>query len=128
MLKLAGIDIPVIGSTYVLTPRAARIMNQGAVPGAVVTHKLLRQVEVEWSNPKQGRNMAVERTAKLGAILKGLGYRGMHIGGIHHNFDIAGRILNRMQEIGPDWKEFLIELTFRFTEDFTPFQRIASMI
>jgi methylenetetrahydrofolate reductase (NADPH) len=109
MLQLAGIDIPVIGSTYVLTPRAARIMNQGAVPGAVVSDKLLKQVDVEWRNPRQGRKMAVERTAKLGAILKGLGYRGMHIGGIHHNFDIAGRILNRMQEIGPNWKEFLIE-------------------
>ncbi len=112
ILKLAGIDIPVFGSTYVLTPRAARIMNQGAVPGAVVTDKLLKQVEVEWSNPKQGRNMAVERTAKLGAILKGLGYRGMHIGGIHHNFNVAGRILNRMQEIEHGWKEFLAEFDF----------------
>jgi methylenetetrahydrofolate reductase (NADPH) len=123
MLQLAGIDIPVIGSTYVLTPRAARIMNRGAVPGAVVSDKLLKQVEVEWSNPKQGRNMAVERTAKLGAILKGLGYRGMHIGGIHHDFDIAGRILNRMQEIGPGWKEFLIEFDFPVCGGFYAFPK-----
>jgi methylenetetrahydrofolate reductase (NADPH) len=46
MLQLAGIDIPVIGSTYVLTPRAARIMNQGAVPGAVVSDKLLKAVGI----------------------------------------------------------------------------------
>jgi len=48
ILKLAEIDIPVFDSTYVLTPRAARIMNQGAVPGAVVADKLLKQVEVVW--------------------------------------------------------------------------------
>ncbi|MFO7970870.1 MAG: hypothetical protein R6U40_03875 [Desulfobacterales bacterium] len=44
-------------------------MNQGIVPGAVVTDKLLKQVELEWRDSKQGRKTAVERTARLGAIL-----------------------------------------------------------
>jgi methylenetetrahydrofolate reductase (NADPH) len=123
ILKLAGIDIPVFGSTYVLTPRAARIMNQGAVPGAVVTDKLLKQVEVEWRDSRQGRKKAVERIAKLGAILKGLGYRGMHIGGIHHNFNVAGRILNRMQEIEHRWKEFLVEFEFPIFRGFYVFPK-----
>ena len=87
-------------------------MNQGVVPGTVITDKLLKQVEVEWKDPKQGRKLAIERAAKLGAILKGLGYRGMHLGGIHHSFDIAGRIVNRIQEIEHRWQEFLVEFEF----------------
>jgi methylenetetrahydrofolate reductase (NADPH) len=123
ILKLTGINIPVFGSTYVLTPRAARIMNQGLVPGAVVTDKLLKQVEVEWRDSKQGRKTAVERIAKLGAVLKGLGYRGMHIGGIHHDFNVAGRILNRMQEIQHMWKEFLPEFEFPVLNGFYVFPK-----
>ena len=112
ILKAAGTDIPLFGSTYVLTPKAARIMNQGGVPGAVVTDKLLKQVEAEWKDPQQGRKLAVERIARLGAILKGIGYRGMHLGGIHNSFDAAGRIIDRIQEIEDHWQEFIAEFEF----------------
>ena len=80
------IQIPTLGSVYVLTPNAARIMNQGRVPGAVVTDSLLRKVQMEWQDKKQGRAAAIERAARLGAVLQGLGYRGIHIGGIHRDF------------------------------------------
>jgi len=123
ILKSAGIDIPLFGSTYVLTPRAAKVMNQGVVPGATITDKLLKQVEAEWKDPKQGRKIAVERIAKLGAILKGLGYRGMHLGGIHHNFDIAGRIVDRIQEIEHQWQEFLTEFEFPIDGGFYAFPK-----
>ena len=121
ILKLTGINIPAFGSTYVLTPRSARLMNHGGVPGAVVTDKLLKQVDAEWFDPKHGRQMAVERIAKLGAILKGLGYRGMHLGGIHHNFDIAGRIMDRIGEIEHHWREFLAEFEFPIVGGFYAF-------
>jgi len=126
ILRQMKMDLPVLGSAYVLTPRAARIMNRGGVPGAVVTDSLLKQVEAEWKDHKQGRKMSIERTAKLGTILKGLGYRGIHLGGIHHNFDTVGRILDRMQELEPQWQEFLSEFEFpidggfyAFPENFT---------
>ena len=123
ILKSAGIDIPLFGSTYVLTPRSAKLMNQKGVPGAVVTSKLLRQLEVEWRDPKHGRKMAVERIAKLGTILKGLGYRGMHLGGIHHDFDIAGRILDRIHKIEHRWQEFLAEFEFPIDGGFYVFPK-----
>ncbi len=102
-----GIDVPTLGSVYLLTPGAARMMNLGRVPGAVVSDKLLHTVEKEWADKKAGRDAAVERAARLGAVLRGLGYRGIHIGGVHKQFDTVGRILDRMEVIKNDWRHFI---------------------
>ena len=107
-----GLDLPTLGSVYVLTPVSARIMNAGQVPGAVVSDELLNKVIREWRDKMQGRALAVERAARLGAVLKGLGYRGIHIAGVHRGFELAGRILDRMAQIEDQWRDFL--------DDFAP--------
>jgi hypothetical protein len=35
----------------------------------------------------------------LGVVLKGMGYRGIHIAGVHRGFELVGRILDRMEQI-----------------------------
>jgi methylenetetrahydrofolate reductase (NADPH) len=110
-----GIRIPVLGSVYILTPRTAAVMNSGKVPGAVVTVPLLQMVQKEWKSPKRGRDLAIERAARLGVVLKGLGYRGVHIGGILKEFETVGRILDRMAQIEGRWKDFLMD--FRLPEE-----------
>lgn len=112
------LHIPVMGSVYVLNPKAAKVMHKGIIPGAVVTDKLLETIRKEWKSPQQGERMAIERAAKLGAILKGLGYRGMHIGGVHRSFDIVGKILDRMKEIEGDWQDFYAEFDYPQPEGF----------
>jgi methylenetetrahydrofolate reductase (NADPH) len=107
-----GLDVPTLGSVYLLTPKAAQMMNQGRVPGAVVTDALLTTVQREWQEKKQGRRAAIERAARLGAVLRGLGYRGIHIGGIHKDFSRVGMILDRMEEIRDDWQAFLPQFDF----------------
>lgn len=107
-----GLDVPTLGSVYVLTPKAARMMNQGRVPGAVVTDALLTTVQQEWRDKQQGRRAAIERAARLGAVLRGLGYRGIHIGGIHRDFSMVGMILDRMEKIGNAWQTFLPQFDF----------------
>jgi len=107
-----GLDLPTLGSVYVLTPGAARIMNAGHVPGAVVSDELRDKVTWEWRDKRQGRALAVERAARLGAVLKGLGYRGIHIAGIQRGFELVGRILDRMAQIENQWRDFL--------DDFAP--------
>jgi methylenetetrahydrofolate reductase (NADPH) len=107
-----GLDLPVLGSVYVLTPGSARIMNAGQVPGAVVSDELLNKVNREWRDKVRGRAVAVERAARLGAVLKGLGYRGIHIAGVHRGFELAGRILDRMAQIEDQWWDFV--------DDFAP--------
>jgi len=110
--KETGCSVPTLASLYVLTPGAARMMNQGKIPGCVVTDKLLQQVESEWANKDEGRRSAIERAAKLGVILKGLGYKGIHIGGVHTNFRVAAQILDRMADIENQWGKFLPEFDY----------------
>jgi methylenetetrahydrofolate reductase (NADPH) len=122
--KMVGkmeIGVPVFGSVYLLSPMAARAMNRALVPGAIVPDELLAKVLEEWKDPKQGLTMAIERAARLAAILKGLGYRGIQIGGIHRSFDPVGRILDRMDEIEGDWREFFGEFDFRRRNGFYAF-------
>jgi methylenetetrahydrofolate reductase (NADPH) len=110
--KVLGMALPTLGSVYLLNPKVAGIINAGKVPGAVVTDPLLKRVQNEWSDSASGRRAAVERSARLASVLKGLGYSGIHIGGIHRSFETVGLILDRMAAIQDQWREFLPEFDF----------------
>ena len=99
----------VMASVYVLNPGAARVMNQCRVPGAYVSDGLLNRIVKEWETPAEGKKHSIDRAAKLGVILKGLGYRGIHIGGIHKSFEPVGEILDRMEEIEDSWEDYVEE-------------------
>ena len=103
--------IPVMASVYLLSPKAARAMNRGRVPGAYVSDTLYETVVKEWKTPKKGLKAAIERAACLGVVLKGFGYRGIHIGGIHRNFKTIARILDRMEEIEDNWPDYMHEFS-----------------
>ncbi|RJP76988.1 MAG: methylenetetrahydrofolate reductase [Desulfobacteraceae bacterium] len=104
-----GHTVPVLGSAYLLSPRSAGAMFKGKVPGAYLSKALYETVMKEWETPRQGLKAAIERTARLGVILKGLGYRGIHIGGVHKSFHTVGAILDRMDEIQVSWQDYLHE-------------------
>ena len=105
-------DIPVMGSVYLLNPRSARAMNRGRVPGATISDNLCNEVVSQWrKNPREGLHAAIERAARLGVILKGLGYRGIHIGGIHRSFKTVAAILDRMDQLESHWSDFLDEMS-----------------
>ncbi len=122
VVRHLALDIPILGSVYVLSPKAAGLMNQGRIPGAVVTDSLLDTVVREWRDPRQGRSAAVERAARLGAVLRGVGYRGIHLGGIHRDFSMAARILDRLDQIKDDWRHFLPQFDFPQPDGFYAFR------
>jgi len=115
-----GLELPTLGSVYVLTPVSARIMHAGQVPGAVVSDGLLNQVIREWKDKMQGRALSVERAARLGAVLKGMGYRGIHIAGAHRGFELVGQILDRMSQIEDHWRDFLDDFAPSKSKDVCP--------
>jgi len=119
------VTCPTLASLYVLSPGAARIMHQGRVPGAVVTARLLGEVSAEWEDKTAGRRAAVERAARLGVVLKGLGYRGIHIGGIHRRFETVADILDRMAALEGRWQEFLAEFDYPLPKGFYVYTRSA---
>ncbi|MFH2044314.1 MAG: methylenetetrahydrofolate reductase C-terminal domain-containing protein [Pseudomonadota bacterium] len=123
-LKINDLKIPALASVYLLTPRVARVMNSGRVPGAVVSKELYAKILEEWKSDKSaGYFASVERAAKLAAICKGLGYRGIHIGGVHRSFKTVKRILDRMAEIEHNWQDFLNEFDYSQPDHFYMFQK-----
>ena len=107
-----NIQPPTLGSVYVLTPGAAKIMAAGRVPGVVVTPELLKRVQAEWQDRKAGHSAAVERSARLAVVLKGLGYKGAHFGGINRSFETLAQILDRMERIEQRWRDFVPDFDF----------------
>lgn len=107
-----AIEVPTLASVYHLSPTPAQIMNSGKIPGVVVPDKLLHAVKEEWRGKEAGRRAAIERSAKLIAVVKGLGYRGVHLSGIHQSFETVARILDRSAQIEQRWEEFLAEFDF----------------
>lgn len=119
-----SIKIPALASIYFLTPKSARVMNSGRIPGAVVRNVLFEKIKKEWEgNPRSGYFASVERTAKLAAICKGLGYRGVHICGVHRNFKTVERILDRIAEIEHNWQDFIEEFDDSRPDDYFMFAR-----
>jgi methylenetetrahydrofolate reductase (NADPH) len=98
-LKLRNEKPAVMASVYLLSPRSAGAMNRCRVPGAYIGDDLFNRVIQEWQVPRTGLKYSIERAARLGVMIKKMGYRGIHIGGIHKSFNTVGRILDRMDEL-----------------------------
>ena len=112
IIKIGMPMFPVMGSVYLLSPKSARAMNRGRVPGAMISDDLCNKVVSEWrKDAREGLHAAIERAARLGVVLKGLGYRGIHIGGIHRSFKTVAAILDRMERIEEHWPDFLDEMS-----------------
>ena len=104
-----SLEIPALASLYLLDKRSAKPMHAGRIPGVHVTEKLFNTVMREWRDAGHGMKQAIERTARLGVVLKGIGYKGIHLGGIHDSFATVGRILDRMTEIEHNWLDYVAE-------------------
>ena len=115
-------EVPIFGSVYVLNERAASFINEGRVPGAYVPEKLLRQIQSGAQGPDKGKAASLLRSAKLMAILKGLGYRGAHISGAPVYEDIKTIIL-QYKQIKEQWRDFLPEFDFPYPGGFYLYEK-----
>lgn len=123
-LETIKVRIPVLASIYFLTPKSARVMSSGRIPGVVVRRPLFEKIKQEWEDdPRKGYFASVDRAAKLASICKGLGYRGIHICGVHRDFKTVERILDRMADIENDWRDFIQEFDFSGVKDFYMFRK-----
>jgi len=105
-------QVPTLGSVYLLTPNVAKVMSEGKVPGVVVTPRLLEMVQREWKEKSNGHAATIERSARLAVVLKGLGYKGVHFGGIHKGFETLASVLDRMERIEERWRDFVPDFDF----------------
>ncbi len=117
-----GLSVPVIGNVYVLNGAAARVFNANRIPGVVVSDELLSVADRQASAEDKGKGFFIELAAKQCAIHRGLGYRGVYIGGNLEYEDYEG-ILELEKGFGADdWKQFATEIQFSRPGEFYFFE------
>ncbi len=105
------IDVPTIGNVYVLNAGVARTMNKNQVPGAAVPDGLIRYFDT-FPKGKEGRPRFLEHAAKMFAVVRGLGYHGVHLGGFGLKVDEVKEVIERAEEFQPSWQDCLQEMVY----------------
>ncbi len=103
---------PLIGNVYLLSSRVEQIFFEGQIPGVVVSPAFNDLCRKQAQSPDRGKAFFSEFAAKQIAIYRGLGYRGIYLGGVH-KFSAIENILAIEKHFAPDdWKQFAREISF----------------
>jgi methylenetetrahydrofolate reductase (NADPH) len=111
-MRASGIHTPILGNVYILNLPVARVMNRRGVPGCVVTDKLLRQCEEESPAADKGRGARLIRAAKMTALLRGIGYDGVHLGGPNLRYEDIEWVIGKSREFFADWQRLVAEFDY----------------
>ncbi len=122
-LQHKGYSLPVLVSIQVLSLSAARAMHENRVPGCVVTDKLLAQNASESGSPDKGKKARLDRSAKLYAVSRGLGFRGACLSGQGLTYEDVEYIIDKGQELAPAWRDLIQEFDYPQTGGFYYFIR-----
>jgi methylenetetrahydrofolate reductase (NADPH) len=107
---------------YLLSPVAARAFRRGKIPGVVVTDELLALAERHGASPDRGRAFFVDLAAKHVAVVRGLGFDGIYLGG-HMPAATFGEILDLAASFAADdWQALAREIRFPFRDEFYFFE------
>ncbi len=105
-------SLPVIGNIYILPFGAARMMNSNQLPGCVVTDKLLAQIDRERAEEDKGIAARLLRAAKMYALMKGMGFDGVHLGGHNISYQQVQYIIDQGEELAHDWLALISEFDY----------------
>ncbi len=106
-MKQNHLDIPLVGNIYILPYGAAKMMNRNDLPGSVVTDKLLAELDRERNEPDKGAAARILRAARMYAIMKGMGFDGVHIGGHNIKYEQVEEIIRQGEQLTPQWTGLL---------------------
>ena len=122
-IRRDGLDLHVLANVYLLSRTAARAFHRGIIPGIVVTDELLALAERHGASPDKGRAFFVDLASKHLAVVRGLGYDGVYLGG-HMPAETFGEIIDRAEALGADdWRELAREIQFPRPGEFHFFER-----
>ncbi|SJZ93312.1 methylenetetrahydrofolate reductase C-terminal domain-containing protein [Selenihalanaerobacter shriftii] len=122
-IEMNNWDIPVIGNVYVLSYGASRAMNANRIPGCVVTDKMVDKLAEEKEADDKGKHARLMRAAKMYAFMKGMGYAGVHLGGHGMGYEDVEFIIDKGEELAPNWKDYIHEFDFPMEDGFYYFQK-----
>jgi len=116
-------DVPVIGNIYILPFGAGRMMNANELPGCVVTDKLLAELDAEKAVEDKGVGARLLRAARMYAIMKGMGFDGVHIGGHNLKYEQVRYIIESGEALLPDWQGLLPHFDFPQPDGFYYYEK-----
>jgi methylenetetrahydrofolate reductase (NADPH) len=119
-----GLKMPVLGNVYVLGLKAAERMAGGNPPGCWASPELVAAIREESKASDGGLNARLDRAAKTVALLKGLGYAGVYLGGTHDPKQLA-HILRRAEDLAPRWEACMADLQFGDAKGFYLYEKSA---
>ena len=122
-MKHSNLHIPLVGNIYVLTYGTAKMMNRNDLPGSVVTDKLLTQLDQERKDPDKGEEARIFRAARMYAILKGMGYSGVHIGGRNVQYEQVEEIIRQGEALTHQWADLVRHFDYPIPGGFYYFER-----
>lgn len=116
-------NIPLIGNIYILPYGAARMMNRNDLPGSVVTDKLLEEIDRERNDPDKGEGARILRAARMYAVMKGMGFAGVHIGGHNIKYEQVEEIIRQGEALAPQWTGLIRYFDYPIPGGFYYFER-----
>lgn len=122
-MKQYRLNVPVIGNIYVLPLGAAKLMNRNGLPGCVVTDKLASDLEKESAAPDKVLGARLLRAAKMYALMKGMGYDGVHIGGHNLKYEQVEYIIDKGEELSANWLDLVHEFDYPIPDGFYFFEK-----
>lgn len=122
-MKLHNLNVPLIGNIYILPYGAAKVMNANQIPGCVVTDKLLAELDEERAAADKGLEARLLRAAKMYAFMKGMGFAGVHIGGHNIKYEQVEYILDKGEELSPNWRDVIPEFDYPMSNGFYYFEK-----
>ena len=122
-LNQSGSRIPVLANIYVLSYGMACSMRASKPPGCVISDKLLGELDIERQAADKGTEARLVRAAKMYAVAKGLGYRGVHIGGCGLTYQNIKDIINHGETLASQWHSLVAEFDYSQPGGFYLFKR-----
>jgi len=116
-------NISVIGNVYILPFGTGKMMNANQLPGCVVSDKLLAELNQERSAEDKGVSARLLRAAKMYAFMKGMGFDGVHLGGHNIKYEQVKYIIDKGEELCPDWMKFIAEFDYPQPHGFYFFEK-----
>jgi methylenetetrahydrofolate reductase (NADPH) len=122
-IRRDGLELYAFATVYLLSRTAARAFHRGLIPGIVVTDELLELAERHGASPDHGRSFFVDLASKHLAVVRGLGYDGVYLGG-HMPAETFGEIVDRASVFAAgDWRGLACEIQFPRSGEFHFFER-----
>jgi methylenetetrahydrofolate reductase (NADPH) len=121
-MKQNGFNVPLMGNIYILPYSAAKMMNSNELPGSVVTDKLLAEINRERNDSDKGEGARIMRAARMYAVLKGMGYNGVHIGGHNIKYEQVEEIIRQGEALTSQWTDLIRHFDYPIADGFYYFE------